>query len=364
MATIYDVAKHAGVSPKTVSRVLNADAPVSEATREAVTRAMDALGYVPSHAARSIKSQKSGLIGLITGAISNAGEAAAPAGLPEIYIVQGAQAVVETSGKTLLISDTGGRLDRVPGLLRTFREHRVEGLLYVADFHKRLDLALPGDEVRKVLVNCHDEIGTPTVIPDDEGGQYALTRKVIAAGHRRIAYLTLAPAQEATRLRLQGYRRALEDAEITYDPTLVAPTDLFGTPGEHQLIWDALERFLTQHAPPTAICCGNDRLAMAVYGILRDRGFSVPEQMSVVGYDDHRLISEALYPALTTAELPYSAMGARAAQLLLELIADPDAALPDAPIRVSGQVRLRSSLIERRETVQAKIIDLKGRTET
>lgn len=364
MATIYDVAKHAGVSPKTVSRVLNADAPVSKATREAVTQAMDALGYVPSHAARSIKSQKSGLIGLITGAISNAGEAAAPAGLPEIYIVQGAQAVVENSGKTLLISDTGGRLDRVPNLIRTFREHRVEGILYVADFHKRLDLALPGGEVRKVLVNCYDEIGTPTVIPDDEGGQYTLTRKVIAAGHHRIAYLTLAPAQEATRLRLQGYRRALEAAEIPYDPALVAPTDLFGTPGEHQLIWDALERFLAQDAPPTAICCGNDRLAMAVYGILRDRGFSVPEQMSVVGYDDHRLISETLYPALTTVELPYSAMGARAAQLLLDLTADPDAVLPDIPIRVSGQVRLRDSLIELRESVQTKIIDLKGRTET
>ena len=82
MATIYDVAKRAGVSPKTVSRVLNRDAPVSARTAKAVTEAMDALGYVPSHAARSIKSNKSGLIGLITGAISNANEVASPAGLP------------------------------------------------------------------------------------------------------------------------------------------------------------------------------------------------------------------------------------------------------------------------------------------
>lgn len=364
MATIYDVAKLAGVSPKTVSRVLNRDAPVSRKTTEAVTAAMESLGYVPSHAARSIKSNKSGLIGLITGAISSAGEAGSPAGLPEIYIVQGAQSVFENSGKTLLISDTGGRLDRVPGLIRTFREHRVEGLLYVADFHKRLDLVLPGDEIRKVLVNCFDEHGTPAVVPDDEGGQYALTQRVIAAGHRRIAHLTLAPTHEATRLRHLGYRRALDEADIPYDASLVAPTDLEGTPGEHQLIWDALNRFLQLDQPPTAICCGNDRLAMAVYGILRDRGFAVPDQMSVVGYDDHRLISETLYPALTTAELPYIAMGARAAQLLLDLLTNPEAEMPETPILVGGQVRLRNSLSPRQDSMDSKIIDLKGRSET
>lgn len=139
VATIYDVAKRANVSPKTVSKVLNGDAPVSQKTREAVSEGMTALGYVPSHAARSIKSNKSGLI---TGAISSADEVSRAAGLPELFIVQGAQAVVEQSRKTLLISDTGGQLDRVPDLMRTFQEHRVEGILYVADFHKLLDITL------------------------------------------------------------------------------------------------------------------------------------------------------------------------------------------------------------------------------
>ena len=162
MATIYDVAKHAGVSPKTVSRVLNKDAPVSEQTRKAVAEAIEVLGYVPSHAARSMKSNKSGLIGLITGAISNADEISTAAGLPELLIVQGAQKVIEKSNKTLLISDTGGQLDRVPTLIRTFQEHRVEGILYVADYHKPLELTLPGRGVPKVLVNCFDRSGTPS----------------------------------------------------------------------------------------------------------------------------------------------------------------------------------------------------------
>lgn len=364
MATIYDVAKKAGVSPKTVSRVLNRDTPVSESTRERVTAAMDALGYVPSHAARSIKSNKSGLIGLITGAISSAEEVASHAGLPELFIVQGAQAVIERSRKTLLISDTGGRLDRVPDLVRTFQEHRVEGILYVADFHKPLDLTLPAAGIPKVLVNCFDDHGTPSVVPDDERGQYDLTRAVIAEGHRRIAYLTLAPTQEATRLRLQGYRTALAEAGIPFDASLVQAADLFGSPGEHQLIWDALDKVFSTDAPPTAICCGNDRLAMAVYGILRRRGIAVPEDVSVVGYDDHRLISETLFPALTTAELPYSAMGARAAEMLLAILADPlETERPAAPIKVGGAVQHRASLVSPRVAGAGNVINLKGRTE-
>lgn len=344
MATIYDVAGKAGVSPKTVSRVMNADAPVSKRTREAVEAAMDALGYVPSHAARSMKSRRSGLIGLVTGAISNADEVESPAGLPELLIVQGAQSAIAASGKTLLISDTAGRPERAPDLIRTLQAHRVEGVLYVADRHKLLEIALPGKGIPKVLANCFDHAGTPAVIPDDEAGQRALTKAVVKAGHRRIAHMTLAPAQVATRLRSRGFRAALEEAGAPFDPGLERAVDLFGTAGERQLIWDALDRFFENPDPPTAICCGNDRLAMAVCGMLRKRGVAVPEQVSVVGYDDHRLISESTFPALTTAELPYRAIGARAAQWLLDLIADPSASGTSAPVRVSGQIQLRDSL--------------------
>lgn len=359
MATIYDVAKLAGVSPKTVSRVLNGDAPVSQRTKDLVSKAMAELEYIPSVAARSIKSQKSGLIGLVTGAISTASDTPHHAGLPEIQIVQGAQHVFEAAGKTLLISDTGGKLERVPDLIRTFREHRVEGLLYVADYHKHVDLDLPSGTMKTVLVNCFDDQGTPSVLPDDANGQLELTRKVVAAGHRRIGYVTLGRAQLATKLRLNGYKQALGEAGVEFDPELVASTDLFGTPGEHQLIWDALDRFFKLASPPTAICCGNDRLAMAVYGILRDRGVVVPDQVSVVGYDDYRLVSETLFPALTTAELPYNAMGARSAHLLLDQIESADETRQKEPVLVNGQVVQRDSL--KPPSISESIIDLKGR---
>ena len=344
MATIYDVAKLAGVSPKTVSRFLNGDAPVSEKTKERVKAAVDELQYAPSLAARSMRSSRSGLIGLITGAISSAKEHETHSGLPDIQIVQGIQTVIQNAGMTLMIADTGGAQERVPELVRTFRQHRVEGLLFVSDAHKTVDFEIPSNQISTVLVNCFDDFGTPAVLPDDENGQFRLVEKVIAQGHKRIAYLTLSPAQIATKLRLVGYKTALAQAGIAFDPEIVAPADLYGKNGEHQLIWDALEKFLSLAEPPSVICCGNDRLAMAVYGILRDRGIEVPEQISVVGYDDHKLVSEALYPSLTTAELPYFAMGARAAHLMLDMIENPGSAGQANPILVGGKVVERQSL--------------------
>ena len=359
VATIYEVARRASVSPKTVSRVLNADGPVSDQTKRAVETAMNQLGYVPSLAARSMRSRKSGLVGLITGAISTPAELP-QSGLPDLIIVQAIQSVISGSGKTLLISDTNGDLNRVPSLVRTFREHRVEGLAYVAEFYKHVDVLLPSSPIQPILVNCYDDIGTPAVLPDDEAGQYALTREVVAAGHSRIAYLTLGPGRKATELRLLGFHRALEEAGLTPDPQFIASADNFGREGEHELITVALDRFLDHPQPPTVICCGNDRIAMAVYGILRDRGVTVPEDMSVVGYDDHRVISEMLYPALTTVELPYRQMGVRAGKLLLEMMEGGDAHMPSPPLRVEGAVVRRGSLVAPRTSDDA-INNLKRR---
>lgn len=129
MATIYDVARVAGVSPKTVSRVMNGDAPVNVKTREIVTSAMSQLGYVPSSAARTMRSHRTGLVGLITGAISGSNAVGESSGLPDLQIVQGIQRVLAENALTLLISDTGGEPGRIPQLVRTLREHRVEGTL-------------------------------------------------------------------------------------------------------------------------------------------------------------------------------------------------------------------------------------------
>lgn len=347
MATIYDVAKVAKVSPKTVSRVLNGDAPVGKKTREAVNAAIAALGYVPSSAARMMRSNKSGLIGLITGAISDQIEPAQPAGLPELLLVRGIQQTIGLTGKTLMIADSGNKSERVPDLIKTFLEHRVEGLLYVAPYHQNVRLPPVPDDTPIVLTNCFDDAGTSAVIPDDRRGQHDLVSRVIAAGHERIAYLTLREDIVATGLRRAGYRDALGEAGLTYDPALVRCAEIGSPESETQVLWAAIDHMLHLPQPPTVICCGNDRMALKVYGILRSRGLQVPDDISVAGYDNYRVIAETLYPPLTTVELAYTAMGVRAAQRLLDLISGEgrDQTGPDI---VAGPVYWRSSVTERR----------------
>ncbi len=343
MATIYDVAKVAGVSPKTVSRVLNRDAPVGAKTREAVENAIATLGYVPSSAARMMRSNRSDLIGLITGAISATTDQTQVAGLPDIFILQGIQQVVGASGKTLMIADTGGDREQVTPLVRTFLQHRVEGLIFVADHHREVAPRMADTGVPVVLANCYDRIGTAAVVPDDRGGQRALVARLIEAGHRRIGFLTLDPAMRAASLRAEGYRDALCDAGIAFDQALIEPAYECGVAEDSAALAAPLARLLALADPPTVICCGNDAMAMQLYGLLRARGIRVPEEMSVAGYDDHRVIAETLHPPLTTVVLPYLAIGRRAAERLLGLIAGAEPETEN-PAIVPGPVAWRSSV--------------------
>jgi LacI family transcriptional regulator len=345
LATIYDVARSAGVSPKTVSRVLNGDAPVGAATRTAVELAIAELGYVPSNAARMMRSNKSGLIGLITGAISMSPEPTQPAGLPELFIVQGIQKALASSGMTLMIADTGGDTQKTAPLIDTFLRHRVEGLIYVAEYHQKVSLPRVPDDVALVLANCFDDLGTPAILPDDQRGQRDLVSRIIAAGHRRIAYLTLRPEIAAGPLRLNGYRAALAEAGIPHDPALIENCDLEGRDGESQLLWDSIDRMLHLPSPPSVFCCGNDKMALRVYGILRSMGRKVPTEVSVAGYDNYRVISETLYPPLTTVDLPYAAMGVRTAQRLMAMISG-ESREQKGPTLVTGPVYWRDSVTE------------------
>jgi LacI family transcriptional regulator len=347
MATIYDVARAAGVSPKTVSRVLNGDGPVGEKTREAVETAMRALGFVRSNAARMMRAQKSGIIGLITGAISPRHQSIHQQGLPDLFIVQGVQRAVSNAGLTLMIADTGGRQDRVPHLIDTFLSHRVEGLIYVAEYHQEVSLPPVPEDTPLVLANCFDQLGTPCILPDDRRGQHDLVAGLIGKGHRRIAFLSLRPDMVAGRLRPLGYRDALEEAGIPFDPALVAPVDFDAPMIGPQLLWDAIDRLLALPAPPTVLCCGNDQMAMMVYGILRSMGRKLPEEISVAGYDNYRAISETLYPPLSTVDLPYTAMGVRTGERLLALISGIGRD-DRTPALVAGPVHWRSSVTDLR----------------
>ena len=328
MATIYDVAAYAGVSPKTVSRVINSDAPVSEKTRSKVETAIAALGYIPSSAARIMRSHRSGLVGLITGAISRIGESTGGHGIPDMFLIKGIQQQIRAQGKILMIADIDNKLGQ-PGqmepLIRTFMEHRAEGILYVAGFHQEVLLPEVPNRCPMVLVNCFDSVGTPAVLPDDEAGQYGLVRRIIQSGHKRIAYVTLQP-------------------DIVFDPDLVQ-TGYPDFSNDSGSLISAILKLLSLPLPPMVICCGNDEMAVRVYGILRTRGMRVPEQVSVAGYDNHSAIAETLFPPLTSTELPYLRMGAMAADLLFQHIEHPTGSVQS--VKVVGETIWRQSVINK-----------------
>ena len=195
-----------------------------------------------------------------------------------------------------------------------------------------------------VLANCFDNRATPAVLPDDKLGQKRLVERLIKAGHHRIALLRLPETFVASDLRYQGYCDALSEASIPLDPTLVSSSLRDDDPRQLGQLTEALKHLLNLDQPPTVICCGNDKMALRVYGILRSMGLNIPQDISIAGYDNYTLIAETLYPALTTVELPYRDMGRQAAELILDIIKQSDHA--NEPALVRGDVYWRSSFTD------------------
>jgi LacI family transcriptional regulator len=170
-----------------------------------------------------------------------------------------------------------------------------------------------------VLANCYDKKVTCSgIVPDDEQGGYEQGRYLLQRGHRRIAIITLIRKIEATKLRGKGIRRAFAEAGVSFDESL----DLCGYDGAvaHEIsrVIATASDILTRKNRPTAIICGNDQIAMQVYAAAAQLGLSIPQDLSVIGFDDLRLISETLFPQLTTVALPYFEIGRRAAEMMIQ----------------------------------------------
>lgn len=320
MATIHDVARLAGVSIKTVSRVINGESSVREATRERVLRATKELNYLPHRGARMMRGRGSGLVGMITGAVSASGAPSSASGLSAIHIVRGALQACRRAGKTLMIADAAGEWDEVGQLLAIFEAHSVEGVIVASDFHRQVVLPLP-EAVPVVLANCFDAAGTPAVVPDDYQGQYSATEFLIKSGHARLGMLGLEDGLLASHLRRQGFFDACRAYEVPVS-TLRFQSGYSQEGGKTPIgfLAAALKRVMQGAEAPTAIMFGNDLMALKAIPFIKAAGLEVPEDLSLVGFDNDERICETIQPAMTTVQLPYDAIGSIAAERLFSIL--------------------------------------------
>lgn len=309
-ATMHQVAERAGVSQATVSLVLNnvGGSRVNDVTRQRVLDAVAELGYRTNAFAKSLRSGESGMIGFISDEVASSPFAG--------HLLKGAQMLAWETGNVILSVDTYNDPELEAAAIDMMLSYRVKGVVYASMYHRVLDLPTGLDAIPTVVVNAQERSQrVASVFPDEEGGGYAATKQLIEAGHRRIAMISIQSEDSdlpAGLGRLAGYRRALGDAGIPEAPELIR----YG----QGIVEDGLAHTLDLIElgdPPTAIFCGNDRTAWGAYRALESRGLRVPDDCSIVGFDNHEMLAPILDPGLTTIELPYEQMARTGIRLLL-----------------------------------------------
>jgi LacI family transcriptional regulator, repressor for deo operon, udp, cdd, tsx, nupC, and nupG len=289
-ASLRDVAKLAGVSVKTVSNVVNDYAHVTEGTRQRVRLAIDELNYRPNPAARTLRSGRSGIIGLA---------------LPEVgipYFAELAGLIVDVAAEqswTVLIDQTGGQLERELLVSEGMRAHMLDGLIFSPIAMGPQELAARRDDTAMVLLGERIFDGPADhVAIDNVAAARDATAHLVALGRRRIAAIgdqRHVPAGRTAHLRLEGYRRALAEAGLPYAEELVLPADDYHRADGAEM----MTRLLALDPPPDAVLCFADLIALGALRTLLSAGRRVPEDVAVVGFDD---IEDGRFstPSLTT----------------------------------------------------------------
>lgn len=303
-ATIRDVARRAGVSVATVSRVLNSSGPVRDSTRERVEEAIVALEYTPHGGARGLIMRRTTNLGVI---------------LPDLYgeffsqVIRGMDQVARRSGYHLLVSSSHANRDEVEAALGAMRG-RVDGLILMSpdiimdDLTRALSAGLP-----VVLVNSAVQSNGrfDTVNVDNRGGAYAVVRHLAGMGHERIGFIGGPANNHDARERAEAYRRALADGGLERREEWEVTEDFTKSGG-----YRAARRLVGLGDLPTAVFAANDSMAVGAMSAFQESGLRVPEDVAVAGFDDLP-VARYVTPALTTVHVDLLRLGERTMELLL-----------------------------------------------
>jgi LacI family transcriptional regulator len=304
--TIYDVARLAGVSTATVSRALNGTGQIAPSTRASIEAAVEQLGYRPNTIARSLVTKSTQTIALLLPDITNPFYAA---------LVSGIQQVALSHGHTMLLCTTESDAEREEHYLRVLRAKQVDGALVDG-------LVLPSDRIARIVeegfpIVCLDRDidsrSIPLVQVDNRLGGRMATEHLVDLGHTEIAHVTGARELKISDERLAGYREVLAAAGLNAAPALVRE-GRFTEEGGHE----AARVLLLHKPPPTAIFAANDLSALGVLNAVAETGRKVPDDVSVVGFDDLRLAAFTS-PPLTTVRQPGIEIARLATEILIGL---------------------------------------------
>lgn len=312
MATMKDIARLAGVSTSTVSHVINKSRFVSDEIAERVNNAAQQLNYAPSALARSLKMNRTKTIGMLVTTSTNPffGE-----------VVKGVERSCYHQGHNLILCNTEGDNQRMKASINTLLQKRVDGLLLMCSTleGERLDVFDRYPDIPIVVMDWGPILFASDKIQDNSlQGGYMAAKHLIECGHKEIGCITGPLIRHQAQMRYEGYKRALAEAGIAINPDWIVESD-FECEGGYQ----AFEKLYQRGKLPSALFVSNDMMAMGVIQAASQRGLRVPDDLSLIGYDDVH-IAKFMTPALTTIHQPKYRLGKAAVDTLLYRLENPD----------------------------------------
>lgn len=306
---IRDVAREAGVSVATVSRVLSAGGyPVSEETRRKVLASAKRLNFVPNDLARGLSQDRTNTIGVIVPNLAN---------LYYARLLLGVEEAAAKHGISIIFCNTNHDVSKRESDIRLLLQKRVDGILICGsgtDYHSGMG-PLVNTGAPFVVLGRQDSLQHPAVHADNLRAGYVATRHLIEQGHRRIAFFTGPERWREGSDRVAGYKACLEENSLAMDPTLLLTCDFQELDAYNRMF--NLDRSSVSF---TACLAGNDRIALGIMAAATDLGYVIPDSLAVVGFDNIAT-SRYMRPSLTTMDMPAHRMGAEGMRLLLRVIA-------------------------------------------
>lgn len=327
MATMKDIAKLAGVSTSTVSHVINKSRFVSDAISERVNKAAQDLNYRPSALARSLKLNRTRTIGMLVSSSTNPffGE-----------VVKGVERSCYQQGYNLILCNTEGDNERMHESINTLLQKRVDGVILMCSSleGERLDVLDQYPDIPVVVMDWGPMQFTSDKIQDNSlRGGYMATKHLIESGHKEIGCITGPLVKHQAQMRYKGYKRALNEAGLSFKAEWIIESD-FECEGGYQ----AFNKMHQAGVLPSAIFVCNDMMSMGVINAASEKGIGIPDDLSIIGYDDI-YIAKFMTPSLTTIHQPKYRLGKAAVETLLYRLENSE-----TEVQV---VQLEPALIER-----------------